>query len=277
MEPEKINEPPAGLDRLITLVEALRGENGCPWDKKQSARSMALYLLEETHELVEAIAAGDPQEICEELGDVLFHIVFVSRLFQEQGDFDVQDVISRNYRKMVRRHPHVFGDRSVRNAEDVKKQWAEIKKSEKKPLGTKSVLDSVPVGLPGLMRAYRLSERAASSGFDWDDMSGVMQKAEEEWAELKYELDKLEDREKNRSAVSEEFGDLLFTLVNVARFARIHPETAMSEAIAKFKKRFAHMEQVIRDSNRELSDVAQKEKDALWEAAKASTLSPQSS
>lgn len=270
MEPEKINELPAGLDQLITLVEALRGENGCPWDKKQSARSMAIYLLEETHELVEAIAADDPQAICEELGDVLFHIVFVSRLFQEQGIFDVQDVISRNHRKMVRRHPHVFGNRSVRNAEDVKKQWAEIKKSEKKPKRTASILDSVPVGLPALMRAYRLSERAASHGFDWDDMNGVMQKAEEEWAELKYELDKPKDREKQQSAVSEEFGDLLFTLVNVARFARIHPETAMSEAITKFKKRFAFMERVIGDSNREFSDVTQKEKDALWEAAKAS-------
>lgn len=270
MEQEKIDASQGGLDPLVTLVESLRGENGCPWDKKQNARSMALYLLEETHELVEAVAEGNSQAICEELGDVLFHIVFLARLFQERGDFNIRDVISLNHRKMVRRHPHVFGDRVVRDAEDVKKQWHEIKKTERKPIEATSVLDAVPVGLPALMRAYRISQRAASNGFDWEEMTGVLQKAEEEWAELKNELKKADGIKKNRSAITEEFGDLLFTLVNVARFAGIHPETAMTEAVAKFKKRFTHMEQVIRASNREISEVAQDEKDALWESAKAS-------
>jgi MazG family protein len=270
LEKQEVNQPAPVMDNLISLVAALRGENGCPWDRKQTAKSMAVYLLEETHELVEAINGGDADAICEELGDVLFHILFVARLFQEQGAFNIQDVVSQNHSKMVRRHPHVFGEKSLQTADEVKKQWQEIKKSEKSSSPPGSVLDSVPVGLPGLMRAYRISERVASHGFDWQNLSGVLAKAEEEWDELKCELEKDISREDNRKAVSLEFGDLLFTLVNVARFARIHPETALSEAILKFKTRFEFMEQTIQDGRRELADVPQEEKDILWEKAKAS-------
>jgi MazG family protein len=269
LEKQEVNQSAPAMDNLISLVAALRGENGCPWDRKQTAKSMAVYLLEETHELVEAISNGNADAICEELGDVLFHIVFVARLFQEQGVFNFQDIVSRNHCKMVRRHPHVFGDTSLQSADEVKKQWQEIKKSEKSSSPPGSVLDSVPVGLPGLMRAYRISERAASHGFDWQDLSGVLAKAEEEWDELKCELEEESSRESNRKAISLEFGDLLFTLVNVARFARIHPETAITEAILKFKTRFEFMEQAIRYGHRELTDVSQEEKDILWEKAKA--------
>jgi tetrapyrrole methylase family protein/MazG family protein len=260
------------MDDLISLVAALRGENGCPWDKKQTAKSMAVYLLEETHELVEAIHNGDADAICEELGDVLFHILFVARLFQEQGGFGIEDVVSGIHGKMVRRHPHVFGETSIQTADEVKKQWQEIKRSEKYSSDPGSVLDSVPGTLPGLMRAYRISERAAGQGFDWENMAGVLAKAEEEWDELKCELEKDALQEDNRKAVSLEFGDLLFTLVNVARFAKIHPETAINEAVIKFKSRFQFMERRIREGRREMTDVSQEEKDILWEQAKASAL-----
>jgi tetrapyrrole methylase family protein / MazG family protein len=269
LEKQEVNQFMPAIDKLISLVATLRGEDGCPWDRKQTAKSMAVYLLEETHELVEAIHKGDANAICEELGDVLFHVVFVARLFQEQGIFDIADVVSQNYQKMVRRHPHVFGDTSLQSADEVKKQWQEIKKSEKSASSLDSVLDSVPVGLPGLMRAYRISERAAGYGFDWQNLSGVLAKVEEEWDELKCELEREAFREGNRNAVSLEFGDLLFTLVNVARFARIHPETAMAEAILKFKTRFELMAQMIRGEHRELTDVSQEEKDILWEKVKA--------
>lgn len=272
MEKTEINRDIAGVDRLISLVAALRGETGCPWDKKQTAKTMGIYLLEETYELVEAISAGDADAICEELGDVLFHILFVAHLFEEQGKFNIRDVVSRIHEKMVRRHPHVFGDGHVKTAEDVKKQWHEIKKKEKKGPSGDSVLDSVPVGLPGLLRAYRISERAAANGFDWDSMSGVVQKVEEEWGELKRELERGAQTDASARAVSLEFGDLLFALVNVARFARIHPETALSDAISKFKTRFSYMENAIQTKGRRFPDVLQKEKDILWEAAKSAGL-----
>jgi MazG family protein len=269
LEKQEVTQHVPAMDELISLVAALRGENGCPWDRKQTAKSMAVYLLEETHELVEAINKGVPDAICEELGDVLFHILFIARLFQEQRAFDLEDVVTKNHDKLVRRHPHVFGETSLQTADEVKKQWQEIKKSEKSSSITDSVLDTVPLSLPGLMRAYRISERAASHGFDWEDMSGVIEKAEEEWDELKDELEKEALHPDNRKAVSLEFGDLLFTLVNVARFARIHPETAIAEAIIKFKTRFEFMEQTIRKGHRELTDVSQEEKDVLWERAKS--------
>ncbi|MDX9786582.1 MAG: nucleoside triphosphate pyrophosphohydrolase [Desulfobacterales bacterium] len=257
-----------GIDQLVSLVAALRGENGCPWDRKQTVQSMTVYLLEETYELVEAINAGDPGAICEELGDVLFLIVFVAHLFREQGSFDISDVVSHIHEKMVRRHPHVFGENTLETAEEVKKQWNEIKNNEKSNSSNMSVLDSVPIGLPALMRAYRISERAAANGFDWNSLTGVMEKVQEEWQELKNELAKEPFANQTGNAVSMEFGDLLFALVNVARFARIHPETALADAIMKFKKRFMHMEMAIRAEGKTLSNVPQPEKDALWDKAK---------
>jgi tetrapyrrole methylase family protein/MazG family protein len=269
LEKQEVTPSVVSLEKLVSLIAALRGENGCPWDKKQTAKTMAVYLMEETHELVEAIHKGDSEAICEELGDVLFHIIFVAHLFQEQGGFGIEDVISNNHEKMVRRHPHVFGETSLQTADEVKKQWREIKRSEKSSSGPISVLDSVPESLPGLMRAYRISERAAGQGFDWENMAGVLAKAEEEWDELKCELEKNALHEENRNAVSIEFGDLLFTLANVARFAKIHPETAITEAVLKFRTRFQLMERMIRAEHRELTEVTQEEKDLLWEKAKA--------
>jgi tetrapyrrole methylase family protein / MazG family protein len=264
-------KPVSSLDPLVSLIKALRGENGCPWDKKQTAQSLSVYLIEETYELVEAITIGDAAAIREELGDVLFHILFIAQLFQETGKFNIGDVIRENHDKMVRRHPHVFGEGYLRTAEEVKKQWREIKKKEKTFSPTSSVLDSIPASLPVLLRAYRISERAAGNGFDWGNLRDVVAKAEEEWREFRFELDKNVLDENNRGDVMMEFGDLLFTLVNVARFAKIHPETALSNAILKFKERFTYMERAITAGNRELLEVTQQEKDLLWEEAKKHT------
>jgi MazG family protein len=239
-----------GINALNKLIDTLRGENGCPWDKKQTPRSMSVYLVEEIYELLEAIESGNTDDICEELGDVLFHILFIAKLFQEMGSFNIDDAASVNKEKMIRRHPH---------------QWHRIKMNEKTHSGNKSILDSIPSGLPALRRAYRISERAARVGFDWNNISGVMQKVEEEWSELKTELNK---SDKNQESSAIEIGDVIFTLVNVARFARIHPENALADSIKKFENRFKYMEKVILKSGRKIESVSQGEMNELWEEAK---------
>jgi len=267
--PEKIEENPSAFGRLAALVEALRGENGCPWDKKQTSQSMAVKLLEETYELVDAISKGEAPGVCEELGDVLFHIFFIARLFEEEDRFGIEDVADGITRKMIRRHPHVFGDASVVSTEDVKQQWHAIKQSEKADMPPVSVLDSVPRMQPALMRAYRISARAAREGFDWTELSGVLEKVDEELRELKDAVAENPEAEDGGSrAVRLEFGDLLFTMTNVARFLGINPEAALMESTEKFERRFRYMEQVIRDSHRKMADVDQNEKDEIWDRAK---------
>jgi len=263
----------SGLDALAELIKSLRGENGCPWDKKQTARTMAIQLLEETHELVDAIAEGNADAIQDELGDVLFHIFFIARLFQEQGRFDINDVANGVTRKMVRRHPHVFqGRESILTAEDVRAQWHSIKQSEKSNTPESSMLDSIPRSLPALMRAYRISERAArQGGFDWMDITGVLEKVEEEWAELKDAFQEHAASETgDKEAVELEFGDLLFTLTNVARFLGIHPETALIASTDKFEKRFRSMETTIRDAGQDITTVGRQKKEDLWQKIKSS-------
>jgi len=250
---------------LNNLITTLRGENGCPWDRKQTPATMGRYMLEEVYELLEAIESGNPDEICEELGDVFFHILFIARLFQEKEIFGIEDVACKITEKMIHRHPHVFGNEKVNSADEVRVRWHKIKMKEKNTLSKKSVLDSVPAGLPALMRAYTISERAAKTGFDWDNISGVMEKTEEELAELKAELS---DEKENQKNVAMEFGDLLFSLVNLARFANIHPETALTDSIRKFEKRFKYMENIISESGRNLETVSMSEMDSLWEEAK---------
>ncbi len=258
---QKINE-------LISLVETLRGKNGCPWDQKQTPRSMSIYLIEEMYELVEAIIREDSSHVCEELGDVFFHILFITSIYKEKGKFDLEKVIGRVIEKMLRRHPHVFGDTKVENVEDVRKQWHHIKQTEKTDASSTSVLSSVPKSLPALMRAYQVSERAARSGFDWDDINGVMAKAEEEWKEFKNEVDYGSEKESNFRKKSLEFGDVLFTLMNVARFAGIHPETALAESTNKFEKRFKFMETEISKEGRHIDSATRIEMNRLWEKAK---------
>lgn len=257
------------INSIIELIEILRGENGCPWDRKQTPKTIAVYLIEEIYELVDAIESGDPGDVCEELGDVLFHILFIAGLFCEMGHFSIKDVIDLNVKKMTRRHPHIFGNERVDSVEDVRERWHQIKMEEKSLAKKASVLDSVPTGLPALMRAYRLSERAAKTGFDWNDIFGVMQKVEEEWSELKAMLERENHVTKDQDLLALEFGDVLFTLVNVGRFANINPETALRNSTKKFEKRFKYMEKLITESRRSIVSVSQGEMDELWEEAKA--------
>lgn len=256
------------IETLTDLIETLRGANGCPWDRKQTPRSIILYLIEEVFELAEAIEAGDHEAVLEELGDVLFQVLFIAVLFNEKDCFDLNEVIRANRSKMIRRHPHVFGNSSAQSTDAIKKQWDEIKRAEKGSEADPSVLGSVPMGLPALIRASQISAKAAASGFDWDTISGVMRKAEEEWREFQSELrDEARESDGNERALIE-FGDLLFTLVNVARFARIHPETALRAATQKFEKRFKAMEKMLMQQDSELASLRQVQIDRLWENAK---------
>jgi tetrapyrrole methylase family protein/MazG family protein len=259
------------INAIIDLIETLRGENGCPWDKKQTPQTILAYLLEETYELMDAVESGDPMEICGELGDVLFHIFFLVSLFREMGHFDIKDVVNFNVKKMIHRHPHVFGNDTVDSADEVKRRWYKIKMEEKDLSPETSILDSIPSNLPALMRAYRISERAARTGFDWEDISGVMEKVEEEWSEFKTVLKKQKQSQEDYARVVLEFGDVLFTLVNVARFANIHPETALRDSTKKFERRFRYMEKRISKGQKDIRSISQEEKDVLWEQAKDST------
>jgi tetrapyrrole methylase family protein / MazG family protein len=257
------------INSIIELIERLRSENGCPWDRKQTPKSIAVYLLEEVYELVDAIESGDSGAVCEELGDVLFHILFLSSLFREMGHFDIKDVVDLNIKKMTRRHPHVFGNERVDNIEEVRARWHQIKKEEKNLDKEASILDSVPAGFPALMRAHRISERAAKTGFDWNDIPDVMQKVEEEWSEFKALLERENRDPTDQDLLALEFGDVLFTLVNVARFAHIHPETALRNSTKKFENRFKYMEKLIAERHRIIESLSHREMDELWEEAKA--------
>jgi MazG family protein len=263
VNPEKPSSSLSSIETLIQLIRTLRGENGCPWDRRQTPRSLSVYLTEELYELIDAIEADDSERVCEELGDVLFHIFFIARIYEENDRFDIGRAADLNTAKMTRRHPHVFGDDRVEDTRQIRKRWHEIKKKEKKHGQEDSALDSVPVQLPALMRAYRLSERAAGVGFDWADISGVMEKVKEEWEELQRAI-----ADNDRPQISAEFGDLLFTLVNLARFARIHPETALTTSVRKFEARFRQMEKIAAQQRREVSSISQAELDALWDRVK---------
>ncbi|MDA8138054.1 MAG: nucleoside triphosphate pyrophosphohydrolase [Desulfobacteraceae bacterium] len=265
-QPAKVITPTFGA--LMDLIATLRGENGCPWDRKQTPSTLSVYLIEEVFELVEAIAADDTAAIQEEMGDVLFQVLFLLHLYHEQRRFAPTDALERIIRKMVHRHPHVFGTDKVENAEEVKQRWREIKQKEKGHADT-SLMDTVPSGLPALMRSYRVSERAAGIGFDWDSLAGVLTQTEAEWDEFKAELGPQAGAPiANKEKATEEFGDILFTMVNVARLAGIHPETALSKSTQKFVRRFKEMERMAASQSKALKDLPRDEMEALWEQAK---------
>jgi tetrapyrrole methylase family protein/MazG family protein len=263
----KINKTGTSFGSITKLIETLRAENGCPWDKKQTPRSIILYLIEEAYELMDAIHSGNNQDISEELGDVLFLVLFLASMFQDSGCFTTEDLIRRNVEKMTRRHPHVFADATANTPEEVKQRWSQIKSEEKKGRTPSSILDSIPQTLPALMRSYRISERAARTGFDWNDLSGVMQKAEEEWNEFKNELAGNGDKN-NTEARSMELGDVLFTLVNVGRLSKIHPEEALASSTKKFELRFKAMEKLAEENSRPLESLSFEEMHVLWDKVK---------
>jgi MazG family protein len=256
------------LQALLDLIDTLRGENGCPWDRRQTPASMGRYLAEEVFELIEAIEKDDAAAVAEELGDVLFQAFFIAALYREAGRLDLEGVLAQIHARMVRRHPHVFGDASAETTEAVRAQWARIKREEKGEAEPGSVLDGVPAGLPALLRAWRISQRAIGVGFDWPDLAAVMGQAEDEWREFRAELSRPDADDDGRRRIAMEFGDLLFTLVNVARFTRIHPETSLTAAIGKFEARFRHMEKTAKAAGKDLSEVPREEMERLWAAAK---------
>ena len=257
---------PPTIEALRRLIATLRGENGCPWDQKQTPDTLSVYVIEEIYELVEAIAADDTDAILEELGDALFQLLFVAHLYEQAGRFSLDQVLERIITKMIRRHPHVFGEDKVESAGEVKQRWRKIKQQEK---GVRdSLLDSIPSGMPALMRAYRISERAAATGFDWDDLAGVMAQAELEWDEFKAEVGHEKPSGAERSKAAMEFGDVLFTLVNVARLAGIHPETSLSQSSQKFIRRFKYMEEHAGRRSGSLESLSRDEMEKLWQAAK---------
>lgn len=257
-------EKKAGLRELVRLMERLRGPGGCPWDKAQTPESLTPYIIEEAYELVEAIREGDAAHVCEELGDLLFQIVFQAQLAGEEGKFTMADVTAAIHAKMIQRHPHVFGTVKVENAEEVRKNWVRLKEEERgAPAECGSALGKVPRGLPSLLRARRLTENAAEAGFDWEKTEEVAQKLEEEWQELKACMtmgpaDRIED----------EFGDVLFVLVNLSRFLKVDPEQALGRAIDKFIRRFTYLEEEVKKSGRELHALSLPEMDKYWNEAK---------
>ncbi len=248
------------IERIKHIVEALRGENGCPWDKRQTPKTIKNYLLEEAYELVDAIERGSHQAIKEELGDLLFLIVFLAYLYEEVGKFDLKNVIDTVEEKMIRRHPHVFGGVKVRDEREIRVRWQKIKSEEKLQ---SSILDGIPKALPALMLAYKVGSRAATVGFDWQRAEDVILKVEEEIEEFKRAL-----KQGNRDRIEEELGDILFSCVNLARLLNIQPEEALRKTVYKFKDRFQFIEKRLKEQGKDLEETSLKEMDALWERAK---------
>jgi MazG family protein len=252
------------VKKLLALMARLRGPDGCPWDREQTLRTLRPYVLEETYEVLEAMESGDPREHCEELGDLLLQIVFQARIAEEEGRFDFADVAEAISAKLVRRHPHVFGDAQVKDAEGVMRQWVALKREEKAARGGgHSVLEGVPRELPALARAERLTEKASRIGFDWPDAAGARAKVEEELGELDEAIQR-GDRER----VEDELGDVLFAVANLARKLSLPPEEALRNAVARFIARFEHVERELERRGVPHGTATLEEMDRLWEEAK---------
>ncbi len=250
------------FDRLVKIMEELRGKEGCPWDKKQTRESLKPFLIEEAYEVLEAIEDEDAEKLKEELGDLLYQVLFHAKISKEKGEFDIEDILSVCSEKMVRRHPHVYGDEKAESAEEVLKRWEDIKKAEK-GAGRRSILEGVPVHLPALLRAHQLQARAARVGFDWEHIDQVFSKVKEEMKEFE---EAFRDREQER--MENELGDLFFALVNIGRFIEVNPEETLHKAISRFISRFRYIEEEIAKQGREFRDVSLEEMDMLWQEAK---------
>ncbi|MEO0901686.1 MAG: nucleoside triphosphate pyrophosphohydrolase [Bacteroidota bacterium] len=246
------------FDRLLTIMDELRVQ--CPWDKKQTMQSLRHLTIEETYELGDAILDNDLEEVKKELGDLLLHIVFYSKIGSETNHFDIADVAHGISEKLINRHPHIYGDVKVDNAEDVKQNWENIKLKE----GKKSVLEGVPNSLPALVKANRIQEKVAGVGFDWEEPSQVFEKVQEELSELQHEV-----KHQNVDRLEAEFGDVLFSMINYARFLDINPENALERTNKKFIKRFQYLEEKAKASGKALKDMTLAEMDVFWEEAKS--------
>ena len=247
------------LDRLLTIMDELR--EGCPWDKKQTFQSLRHLTIEETYELSEALLEEDLDGIKKELGDVLLHIIFYAKIGSEKNAFDIGDVAHSITEKLIQRHPHIYGDVTVKDEEDVKRNWEQLKLKE----GNKSVLSGVPKSLPSLVMASRMQDKAAGIGFDWDSIAGVKEKIKEELQELEYEVT-LDNKEK----IEAELGDVFFSLVNYARFLGVNPDDALSSSNNRFRTRFMTMESVAASQQMSVNDLTADQWELLWQTAKKS-------
>jgi MazG family protein len=257
---------------LVAVQARLRAPGGCPWDRQQTHSTLRTYLIEEAYEVLDAIEKGSPQELAEELGDLLLQVLFHADLARETGAFDISDVVTGIHDKMVRRHPHVFGNVKAETAGEVLKNWAQLKANEKQKASLEagpsqnsapSALDGIPRNLPALLEAHQMTRRAAQVGFDWDRVDGIFEKLQEETAELHAAL-----AASNRRAAEEEVGDLLFSVVNLARFLELDPEVTLKHSNLKFKQRFQDMEREASHSGQTLPKLSKEKLEQLWDAAK---------
>jgi XTP/dITP diphosphohydrolase len=252
-----ISQKLAAFERLLQIMDDLREK--CPWDKKQTIDSLRHLTIEEMYELAEAIIKKDMPEIKKELGDILLHIVFYARIASETGDFDIADVINALSEKLIHRHPHIYGDTVATTEEQVKENWEKLKLKE----GNKSILGGVPSALPALVKAYRIQDKAKAVGFEWENKEQVWAKVEEELIEFKEEV-----VEGNRDKIEDEYGDLLFSLVNYGRFIGVNPEDALERTNQKFISRFKYIEDEAKNIGKKLEDMTLEEMDKLWNQAK---------
>lgn len=255
------------FERLLDVMDALRV--GCPWDRKQTMESLRPNTIEEVYELSDAVLAGDLHNVSKELGDVLLHIVFYSKIGSEKGAFDIADVCNLLCEKLIYRHPHVFGSVEVESAGDVVKNWEQLKRTEKD--GNKTVLSGVPSSLPPLIKAYRMQEKARAVGFDWEKREDVWDKVSEEIEEFRAELEK-DSEEKSPEKMEGELGDLLFSIVNAARLYELNPDTGLERTCRKFKNRFTYVELKAKEMGRDLRNMTLAEMDALWNEAKSAEI-----
>src|SRR5690554_245785 len=245
------------FDRLLTIMDELRAQ--CPWDKKQTMESLRPLTIEETYELGDAILEKDLEEVKKELGDVLLHIIFYAKIGSETNDFDIADVCNNICEKLISRHPHIYGDVKVADEEEVKRNWENLKLKE----GKKSVLEGVPQSLPAMVKANRIQEKVAGVGFDWEEPHQVFEKLQEELGEFQYEID-----QNNPEKMEAEFGDVLFSIINYARFLKINPENALERTNKKFIQRFQYLESRAKEQNKSLKDMTLGEMDVFWNEAK---------
>ncbi len=262
------------LRKLVELMAHLRGPEGCPWDKAQDYDSVKALLLEEAYEVIDAISARDFDALEDELGDLLFQVVFYSRLAQEENRFTIDAVIERAHAKLVRRHPHVFGEVHARNADEALRSWLKVKEQERSAKAdgqdqTNSILDGVAPSLPSTLEAFELGVRAAEVGFDWPSVDGLLAKIEEEAEELQRELEN--SPAARGSKIEEEVGDLMFAVANLARFLRYDPETCLRQANKKFKRRFMALEEEVARRGKHVCECSAQELDAIWEELKKQT------
>lgn len=253
-----MKEKTAAFERLLKIMDELREK--CPWDRKQTFDTLRYLTIEETYELSDAIIEKQYEDIKKEVGDLLLHIVFYGKIGEEQNRFDIADIINSLCEKLIRRHPHIYGDEHAATAEEVKNNWEAIKMKE----GRKSVLSGVPKSLPSMVKAIRMQEKARGVGFDWDTVQQVEEKVHEEWRELQSEIQK----NNNQDAIEGEFGDLLFALINYARFIGVNPEDALEHTNKKFIRRFSYVEDEAHKRGKELRDMTLEEMDVYWNEAK---------